>query len=235
ALDLIDVPSLVKACTDQWYNQTLCKVNDSVVRLGVMQGEYHWHKHDDDDEFFFVLGGTFIIDLEGRSVALSPQQGFVVPKGVIHRTRAPEKAVVLMVETATIVPTGDACHGNTSVGPVRMDIGAISVGPNPPKDIYVVIEIPLGGAPVKYELDKASGALMVDRFLHPAMFYPGNYGFIPKTLSADGDPCDVLVVTQVQVVPGAIVRCRPVGALLMEDEAGRDEKIIAVPVDALAP
>ena len=108
ALDLIDVPSLVEACTDQWYNQTLCKVNDSVVRLGVMQGEYHWHKHDNDDEFFFVLSGTFIIDLEGRSVALSPRQGFVVPKGVIHRTRAPEKAVVLMVETATIVPTGDA-------------------------------------------------------------------------------------------------------------------------------
>src|SRR5215469_12054694 len=76
-LKLIDVPSLVQACTDQWYNQTLCKVNDSVVRLGVMQGEYHWHKHDNDDEFFFVLGGTFIIDLEGRSVALSPQQGFV--------------------------------------------------------------------------------------------------------------------------------------------------------------
>ena len=103
ALDVVDVPSLVEACTHQWYNQTLCKVNDSVVRLGVMQGEYHWHKHDNDDEFFFVLSGTFIIDLEGRSVALSPRQGFVVPKGVIHRTRAPEKAVVLMVETATIV------------------------------------------------------------------------------------------------------------------------------------
>jgi inorganic pyrophosphatase len=116
-----------------------------------------------------------------------------------------------------------------------MDIDAISAGPNPPKDIYALIEIPLGGTPVKYELDKASGVLMVDRFLHTAMFYPGNYGFIPQTLAADGDPCDVLVVTQVQVVPGAIVRCRPVGALLMEDEAGRDEKIIAVPVDALAP
>ena len=107
-LELIDVSSLVKACTEQWYNQTLCKVNDSVARLGVMQGEYHWHKHDNDDEFFFVLSGAFIIDLEGRSVALSSQQGFVVPKGVVHRTRAPEKAVVLMVETATIVPTGDA-------------------------------------------------------------------------------------------------------------------------------
>ena len=111
-----------------------------------------------------------------------------------------------------------------------MDIGAISAGPNPPTDIHAVIEIPLGGAPVKYELDKVSGALMVDRFLHTAMFYLGNYGLIPQTLSADGEPCDVLVVTQVQVVPGAIVRCRPVGALLMEDEAG-----IAVPIDALAP
>jgi inorganic pyrophosphatase len=111
-----------------------------------------------------------------------------------------------------------------------MDINAISIGPNPPKDLHAIIEIPLGGAPVKYELDKASGALRVDRFLHTAMFYPGNYGFIPHTLSADGDPCDVLVVSQVQVAPGAIVRCRPVGALLMEDEAGGDEKIIAVPV-----
>ena len=116
-----------------------------------------------------------------------------------------------------------------------MDIGAISAGPNPPKDIHVVVEIPLGGTPVKYELDKKSGALMVDRFLHTAMFYPGNYGFIPQTLSLDGDPCDVLVVSQVQVVAGAIIRCRPVGALVMEDEAGGDEKIIAVPVDALAP
>jgi inorganic pyrophosphatase len=116
-----------------------------------------------------------------------------------------------------------------------MDIAAISAGPNPPKDVHVVVEIPLGGTPVKYELDKASGALKVDRFLHTAMFYPGNYGFIPQTLSLDGDPCDVLVVTQVQVVPGAIIRCRPVGALVMEDEAGGDEKIIAVPVDALAP
>src|SRR5262247_3360179 len=116
-----------------------------------------------------------------------------------------------------------------------MDIGAISAGPDPPKDIYAVIEIPLGGAPVKYELDKASGALMVDRFLHTAMFYPGNYGFIPQTLSADGDPCDVLVVSQVPVVPGAVIRCRPVGALVMRDEAGGDEKILAVPVEALNP
>src|SRR3981189_3974483 len=116
-----------------------------------------------------------------------------------------------------------------------MDIGAISVGPDPPKDIHAVIEIPLGGAPVKYELDKASGALMVDRFLHTAMFYPGNYGFVPHTLSADGDPIDVLIVGQVPVVPGAVVRCRPIGALLMEDEAGPDEKIVAVPGDALPP
>src|SRR4030081_42588 len=108
ALRLVDVPALVKACTDQWYNQTLCKVNDSVVRLGVVQGKYHWHKHDNDDEFFFVLEGHFIVDLEDRSVELKPQQGFVVPKGVVHRTRAPERAIVLMVETATIIPTGDA-------------------------------------------------------------------------------------------------------------------------------
>ena len=108
ALSLVDVPSLVDACTDRWYNQTLCKVNDSVVRLGVMQGEYHWHKHDNDDEFFFVLDGYFIIDLEDQSIELKTQQGYVVPKGVVHRTRAPERAVILMVETATIIPTGDA-------------------------------------------------------------------------------------------------------------------------------
>lgn len=108
ALSIVDVPGLVAACTDRWYNQTLCKVNDSVVRLGVMQGEYHWHKHDNDDEFFFVLEGTFIVDLEDRVVELQPRKGFVVPKGIVHRTRAPERAVILMVETAAIVPTGDA-------------------------------------------------------------------------------------------------------------------------------
>jgi hypothetical protein len=108
ALSVVDVPALVQACTDRWYNQTLCKVNDSVVRLGVLQGEYHWHKHDSDDEFFFVLDGHFIIDLEGQSIELGPRQGFVVPKGVVHRTRAPKRAVILMVETAAIIPTGDA-------------------------------------------------------------------------------------------------------------------------------
>src|SRR6202140_5981603 len=102
ALRLVDVPSLVKACTDPWYNQTLCQVNNSVVRLGVMQGEYHWHKHDNDDEFFFVLDGRFIIDLEDKMIELDRQQGFVVPKGVLHRTRAPEPATILMVETAAI-------------------------------------------------------------------------------------------------------------------------------------
>ena len=108
ALSVVDVSALVKACTDQWYNQTLCKVNDSVVRLGVMQGEYHWHKHDNDDEFFLVLEGHFIIDLEDHSIDLQPQEGFVVPRGIVHRTRAPERTVILMVETAAIVPTGDA-------------------------------------------------------------------------------------------------------------------------------
>jgi mannose-6-phosphate isomerase-like protein (cupin superfamily) len=107
-LSLVDVPALVKACTDPWYNQTLCKVNDSVVRLGVLQGEYHWHKHSNDDEFFFVLEGCLVIDLEARSIELRAQEGFVVPKGIVHRTRAPERTVILMVETASIVPTGDA-------------------------------------------------------------------------------------------------------------------------------
>ena len=107
ALSVVDVPALVAATTHPWYNQTLCKVNESVVRLGVVQGEYHWHKHDSDDEFFFVLEGRFLIDLEGQSVELRPQEGFVVPKGVVHRTRAPERAVILMVENASIIPTGD--------------------------------------------------------------------------------------------------------------------------------
>ncbi len=114
-LEVVDVQTLVNSCTDRWYNQTLCRVNDSVVRLGVMQGEYHWHKHDDDDEFFYVVDGRVLIDLEpgadattpGRVVELRPREGFVVPKGVVHRTRAPERSVILMVETAAIVPTGD--------------------------------------------------------------------------------------------------------------------------------
>jgi len=108
-LQLIDIQSLVDQCTDQWYNQTLCQVNDSVVRLGILQGEYHWHKHDEEDEFFFTLEGMLIIDIEGdESVELRPHQGYVVPKGVVHKTRAPKKTVVLMIETAGIAPTGDA-------------------------------------------------------------------------------------------------------------------------------
>ena len=107
-LQLIDIQSLVDRCTDQWYNQTLCQVNESVVRLGILHGEYHWHKHDNEDEFFFTLEGKLIIDLEGSdSVELHPHQGYVVPKGIVHKTRAPEKTVVLMIETAGIVPTGD--------------------------------------------------------------------------------------------------------------------------------
>jgi mannose-6-phosphate isomerase-like protein (cupin superfamily) len=107
ALEVIDVQQIADAVTDRWYNQTLCKVNDSVVRVGVMQGEYHWHKHDDLDEFFYVVEGKFLIDLEGKTVELAARQGFVVPKGVVHRTRAPQRAVILMVEGAGIVPTGD--------------------------------------------------------------------------------------------------------------------------------
>lgn len=116
-----------------------------------------------------------------------------------------------------------------------MDLQKIPIGADPPVDVNVIVEIPQGGEPVKYEFDKETGALRVDRFLHTAMFYPGNYGFVPHTLALDGDPCDVLVLANVPVVPGAIVRSRPVGALLMEDEAGVDEKIVAVPVDALHP
>lgn len=107
ALERIDVPTLVEACTDQWYNQTLCQVNDSIVRLGVVRGEYHWHKHDAEDEFFYVVDGRLLIDLEDETVELSPRQAFVVPKGVVHRTRAPERTVMLMVEKSTVVPTGD--------------------------------------------------------------------------------------------------------------------------------
>ena len=103
----VDVPALAHSVKDRWYNQTLCQVNSSVVRLGVMQGEYHWHKHDEDDEFFFCLEGEFLVDLEERTIALGPQQGVVVPKGVVHRTRAPQKCMILMVENAGIIPTGD--------------------------------------------------------------------------------------------------------------------------------
>ena len=107
SLEVVDVPALETACKDRWYNQTLCKVNDSVIRLGVVQGEYHWHKHDHDDEFFYVVDGHLLIDLEDRTVDLAPKQGFVVPRGIVHRTRAPERCVMIMVENAGIVPTGD--------------------------------------------------------------------------------------------------------------------------------
>ena len=107
ALEVVDVQQIADAVTDRWYNQTLCKVNDSVVRVGVIQGEYHWHKHDDLDEFFYVVEGTLLIDLPDRTVALTPRQGFVVPKRIVHRTRAKEKTIILMVEGAGIVPTGD--------------------------------------------------------------------------------------------------------------------------------
>jgi inorganic pyrophosphatase len=116
-----------------------------------------------------------------------------------------------------------------------MDLSKIPIGENPPHDVNVIIEIPQGGSPVKYELDKASGALYVDRFLHTSMIYPANYGFIPHTLSGDGDPVDCMVVGPTPVVPGVVIRCRPIGALLMEDESGIDEKLLAVPVDKLHP
>lgn len=106
-LEVIDVQAIADATTHPWFNQTLCRVNESVVRVGIVRGEYHWHKHDDLDEFFYVVEGRFLIDLEDRTVDLAPRQGFVVPKGVRHRPRAPERTVILMVEGAGIVPTGD--------------------------------------------------------------------------------------------------------------------------------
>lgn len=114
-----------------------------------------------------------------------------------------------------------------------MRLDAISIGPNPPEIVNVVIEVPIGGEPIKYELDKASGALFVDRFLYTAMRYPGNYGFIPHTKSGDGDPCDVIIANTRAIAPGAVMPCRIVGVLLMEDEAGADEKLIAVPAAKL--
>ncbi len=106
-LQVIDEKALTDAATHKWFNQTLCKVNESVVRVGAIQGEYHWHKHDNDDEFFYVVEGELLIDLEDKTVALQPRQGFVVPKGVTHRTRATERTIILMVENAGIIPTGD--------------------------------------------------------------------------------------------------------------------------------
>jgi mannose-6-phosphate isomerase-like protein (cupin superfamily) len=107
AMEVIDEKALSDACQYKWFNQTLCKVNDSVVRVGVIEGEYHWHKHDQDDEFFYVVEGRLLIDFEDREVELAPRQGFVVPKGVVHRTRAPQRTVILMVENAGIIPTGN--------------------------------------------------------------------------------------------------------------------------------
>ena len=106
-LEKVDIPRMVQECTDKWFNQTLTKVNDSVVRLGIVEGEYHWHKHDNDDEFFFVLEGQFFIDLEDRTIELNAFEGVTISKGIMHRPRAPRKTVVLMVETSDIQPTGD--------------------------------------------------------------------------------------------------------------------------------
>jgi inorganic pyrophosphatase len=114
-----------------------------------------------------------------------------------------------------------------------MRIDAIAVGINPPEDVNVIVEVPIGGEPIKYEMDKAAGTLVVDRFLHTPMRYPGNYGFVPHTLSEDGDPIDVLVANTRPIVPGAVINVRPIGVLRMEDDAGGDEKILAVPTPKL--
>jgi inorganic pyrophosphatase len=118
---------------------------------------------------------------------------------------------------------------NLATAEQSMRIDAISIGIDPPREVNVIIEVPVGGEPIKYEMDKEAGTLVVDRFLYTAMRYPGNYGFIPHTLSDDGDPCDVIVANTRAIIPGAIMSCRVVGVLLMQDEAGQDEKILAVP------
>ena len=105
-LEKIDIDTMVEECTDKWFNQTLTKVNDSVVRVGIVEGEYHWHKHENDDEFFFVLQGQLLIDLKDQTIELNPHQGITIGKGILHRTRAPKKTVMLMVETSAIIPTG---------------------------------------------------------------------------------------------------------------------------------
>lgn len=115
-----------------------------------------------------------------------------------------------------------------------MDVAKISIGKNPPHELNVIIEVPMGADPVKYELDKESGAIFVDRMLHTAMYYPCNYGFVPHTLSADGDPADVLVLSEERLIPGCVIPVRPLGVLIMEDEAGRDEKILAVPTSKIS-
>ena len=106
-LERIDVGAIEEACQESWFNQSLCRVNDCVVRLGIVEGEFHWHQHDNEDEFFYVVAGRLLVDLEGRSVELGPRQGFTVPKGVLHRTRAPERTVMLMIEGHTVTATGD--------------------------------------------------------------------------------------------------------------------------------
>lgn len=106
-LELIDIPDIVRECKDKWFNQTLTKINDSVVRIGIVEGEYHWHKHENDDEFFFVLEGQLLIDMEDRTIELNPNQGVTISKGIMHRPRAPQKTVMLMVETSAIQPTGN--------------------------------------------------------------------------------------------------------------------------------
>jgi len=117
----------------------------------------------------------------------------------------------------------------------QMNISKISIGKNPPDDINVIIEVPIGGEPIKYELDKDSETLFVDRFLYTPMRYPGNYGFVPHTLCGDGDPLDVMVMNSRPIIPGGVIRCRPIGVLLMEDDGGMDEKLIALPVSKITP
>jgi inorganic pyrophosphatase len=175
--------------------------------------------------FPFVLQRSS--DEDSRGVILGEGAGAVAVEGAVDADRF-EQAPGGLRCSSVAVTCRPAAHPEQ-----YMRLDAIAIGHNPPEDVNVIVEVPIGGEPIKYEMDKAAGTLVVDRFLHTAMRYPGNYGFVPHTLSDDGDPIDVLIANTRPIVPGAIVNVRPVGVLKMEDDAGGDEKIIAVPVPKL--
>ena len=171
------------------------------------------------------LGGSTLRRQGERELRSGPRQGLRPASrgGRVRLLHSPGEAHYMPASRGGCAP-GNGPH---RIYTMRLD--AIPVGKNPPDDINVIIEVPVGGEPIKYEMDKASGTLFVDRFLYTPMHYPGNYGFVPHTLSTDGDPIDVLVCNTRAIVPGAVMNCRPVGVLIMEDDGGGDEKIIAVP------
>jgi inorganic pyrophosphatase len=219
-------------------------VNICTLRPGAASSQRHWH--ESEDELVYVLSGEVVLREDGGETVLKSGDAAAWKAGVANGhcliNRSDRDAVFL--EVGTRAPSarpskarslrccGHAFEVIPQAGQLEeraMRIDAILVGRNPPDDVNVVVEVPIGGEPIKYEMDKAAGTLVVDRFLYTSMRYPGNYGFIPHTLSGDGDPCDVLIANTRAIVPGAVMSVRPVGVLVMEDNAGEDEKIVAVP------